>query len=94
MLLLIIIIVLIFVIYMFFNEGYIYIASKHFEKELSTKKIKERFNNTSQEKCKICGGPLDNNLNICSKCINKEVTNYSNTNEFKNTKKTNTKRNF
>lgn len=76
------ILIIAFGIYMFMNDGYIYISSKHFEKEISIEKIKNKGASSMGPRCEKCGGPLDTNQNICSKCINKELEEYSSSNPF------------
>ena len=83
---LLILILIGFAIYMFVNDGYIYISSKHFEKEISVKKIKEKNQTNMGPRCERCGGYIDNGQKICSNCINKELEEYSSSNPFAGTK--------
>lgn len=76
---LLIIFIIGFCIYMYLNDGYIYIATNKFEKEISIKKIKEK-NEPKQQRCEKCGGPLDTKFKICSKCIKKDADTYSSSN--------------
>ena len=71
-----------FSIYMFLNNGYIYISSKHFEKEISVEKILNKHKDDKGPRCAKCGGIIDNGQKICSRCINKDLEEYSSLNPF------------
>lgn len=68
-----------FCIYMWVSDGYIYIASKHFEKEISVKKIK---NKNIKNTCRTCGVMIPEGEKYCESCKKKQLTSYSNSNEF------------
>lgn len=72
-----------FGIYMYLNEGFIYIASKHFEKEINFKKFKEK---QAKNTCRTCGVIIPEGEKYCEACKKKQLISYSNTNEFGNFK--------
>lgn len=69
-----------FSIYMWISDGYIYIASNHFEKELSVKKMKEK--TLQKNTCKTCGAVIPEGEKYCENCKRKQLTSYSSSNEF------------
>lgn len=69
-----------FSIYMWFTDGYIYIASNHFEKELSVKKIKEKVG--KKNICKTCGVTIPEGEKYCENCKRKQLNQYSSSNDF------------
>ncbi len=68
-----------FMVYMYIADGFIYIASKHFEKELNFKKIKEK---NVKNTCRTCGTVIPEGEKYCEACKKKQLISYSNTNEF------------
>ena len=68
-----------FVIYMWLNEGYIYIASKHFEKEISVEKMK---NKNVKNKCATCHNPIAPGEKYCPACKKRQLESYSSSNDF------------
>lgn len=79
------ILIIAFLIYMWLNNGYIYIASNHFEKEISIKKIKNKHNENRQAKnrCKKCGKVIDDEKKLCDRCVMKESSVYNSFNDYK-----------
>ena len=69
-----------FCIYMWFSDGYIYIASNHFEKEISVKKIKKKAG--TKNTCKTCGLVIPEGEKYCENCKRKQLASYSSSNEF------------
>lgn len=88
MFIIIFILIIAFLIYMWLNNGYIYIASNHFEKEISVKKIKNKHKEDKQIKnrCKKCGKIIDNEKEICDSCIMKESNLYNSLKDYKDKK--------
>lgn len=68
-----------FGIYMWIADGYIYIASNHFEKEINVKKIKSK---NIKNTCRTCGTIIPDKERYCENCKKKQLTSYSNSNEF------------
>ena len=73
------VLLIVFCIYMYINDGYIYIASRHFEKEISVEKMK---NNVVKNTCKGCGITIPDGEKYCETCKKKQLNSYSNSNEF------------
>lgn len=81
-----IVVIISFSVYMYLNDGFIYISSKHFEKEISVKKIKKKLETKKNEgppRCPNCNAILEEGQKLCSKCINKELEIYSSSNTLK-----------
>lgn len=83
------ILIIILIVYFLTNNGYLYISTNHFEKEISIEKMRnKKLKEIEATRCPKCHGPIEPNQKICSKCINKELETYNSSNPFgKNTRK-------